>query len=88
MALNKQPPITPAFKPSNPGGYKPDNLSSGSATGKPLVESGVPKTGTVVPTLLRIAMRRLPGFGFGAVHGKAPSTVKQAVTMGSHGNLK
>lgn len=85
--FNAKPPIT-AFKPSNPAGYKPDNLSSGSATGKPLVESLTPKTGSIVPTLLKIALRRIPGFGFGAVHGKAPSTVKNAVTLGSHGNLK
>lgn len=83
-----KPLITPAFKPSNPGGYKPDQLSSGHATQTPFQEQGVPKTGNIIPTLLRIAMRRVPGFGFGAVHGKAPSAVKNAVTMGSHGNLK
>lgn len=86
--MMKPPPITPAFKPSNPGGYRPDKLSSGAATSQPFQEQGVPKTGNIVPTLIRLAMRRLPGFGFGAVHGKAPSVVKNAVTMGSHGNIK
>jgi hypothetical protein len=88
MGFNSKPTNITPFKPSNPGGYKPDQLSSGPASGKPLVEAGTPKTGSIVPTLLKIALRRIPGFGFGAVHGKAPSTVKQAVTMGSHGNLK
>lgn len=89
MPNPNQPQIT-AFKPSNPGGYRPDKLSSGAATQQPFQETteGVPKTGNIVPTLLRLAMRRLPGFGFGAVHGKAPSVVKNAVTIGSHGNIK
>lgn len=82
------PLITPAFKPANPAGYKPNQLSSNHQQPFQETTEGVPKTGNIVPTLLRLAMRRLPGFGFGAVHGKAPSTVKNAVTIGSHGNLK
>lgn len=67
--------------------YKPNVLSSGSATEKPMSESTGPNTGSIVPTLLRLAVRRMAGFGYGAVHNKAPSTVKNAVTMGSHGKV-
>lgn len=78
------PPITPAkpaVKPNNPAKYSPSKQPT-------VAEEIVPKTGTITQTLIRIAMRKLPGFGYGAVHGKAPSVVKDAVTMGSHGNLK
>lgn len=70
--------------------YKPDALLSGGALQKPFeTEEGVPKTGNIVPTLLRLAMRRLPGFGYGMIHGgHAPSVVKNAVTIGSHGAVK
>lgn len=71
----------------NPSSYKPDSLASGGATQKPFSEDIGPRTGSIVPTLLRLAMRRLPGFGYGATHGKSPSTVKNAVTTGSHGKL-
>lgn len=80
----------PAMKPVNPAGYKPESLATNAAKEVPFKEDDiVPKTGSVIPTLLRLAMKRIPGFGYGAVHGgHAPSTVKNAVTMGSHGNLK
>lgn len=69
--------------------YKPDNLASGEATQTLFKEDNTPQTGPIVGTLLRLAMRRIPGFGFGAIHGgKSPSTVKNAVTMGSHGGIK
>lgn len=67
--------------------YKPNLLSSGAATEKPLNASIGPTTGSIVPSLIRLALRRLPGFGFGAVHSKAPTVVKNAVTMGSHGKV-
>jgi hypothetical protein len=69
--------------------YKPDALSSGGATQSPLKEDIGPKTGSIVPTLLRLAMRRMTGFGSGAIHGgKAPSAVKNAMSMGSQGKIK
>ena len=77
-----------AAKPASGTGYKPDALSSGSATQTPLKSGLGPVTGSIVPTLLKLAMRRMPGFGFGATHGSAPSAVKNPVTMGSHGSIK
>jgi hypothetical protein len=96
MSSNPFPSITPASQPfqtSKPGsgtGYKPDALSSGAATEKPMQEANVPKTGSIVPSLLKLAMRRMPGFGVGMPHGAAPQAIKpaNAFTMGSHGSLK
>lgn len=78
--------------PFNPVGqtYKPDPLSSGGATEKPFQETNVPRTGTIVNTLLRLAMRRLPGSGFGAKTLAPTQGVKppsNAMTMGSHGKI-
>ena len=67
--------------------YKPNPLSSGSSDESPLKSSTGPTTGSIVPSLIRLALRRLPGFGYGAVHSKAPTAVKNAVTMGSHGKV-
>jgi hypothetical protein len=70
--------------------YKPDPLASGGADQKPFQEANVPKTGSIVNTLLRLAMRRLPSAGFGAktmaptIGVKPPSN---AMTMGSHGKI-
>ena len=86
--MSNNPLITPAAKPVNSARYKPSQLSSSESNSQPLVESNVPETGNIVPTLLKIALKRLPGFGYGAIHGKAPSVVKDAVKIGSHGNLK
>jgi hypothetical protein len=74
----------------NPQGqvYKPDPLADTGTTQKPFQEANVPKTGGIVNTLLRLAMRRMPAMGFGAVHGNAPKgvgTPKDAMKMGSHG---
>ena len=56
--------------------YKPDPLLSGGSTQKPFQENTVPITGSIIPTLLRLAMRRIPGFGHGMIHNGPPSTVK------------
>jgi hypothetical protein len=92
MANNPFPSITPASnphqaaKPSSGTGYKPDALSSGSATQTPLKSGVGPVTGSIVPTLLRLAMRRIPGVG----HAMTANTqaVKNPVTAGSHGSIK
>lgn len=76
-----------AFNPIGQA-YKPDPVASGGASSRPLQEGNVPKTGNIVPSLLRLAMRRLPAMGFGAVHGSAPIGVRppsNAMTIGSHG---
>lgn len=71
----------------NPVGqqYKPDPLADPGASQKPFQEANVPKTGSIVSVLLRLAMRRLVGFG----HAATPQTkaVKNPMTMGSHGKI-
>jgi hypothetical protein len=75
--------------------YKPDNLASGGASEKPFAEAGAPKAGgpgsSLVSSMLRLAMRRLPGSGFGAMTSPAKTMgVKppsNAMTMGSHGKI-
>lgn len=69
--------------------YKPDLLSSGGATQKAFSESNVPKTGSIVPTLLKLALRRLPGAGFTTAPDVTRGTHSGSVnTAGSHGKLR
>lgn len=68
--------------------YKPDTLSSGGATQKPFSEAGVPKTGSIVPTLIKLALRRLPGKGFATEEHTSGVPKSNAFTAGSHGSVK
>lgn len=65
--------------------YKADPYASSGSTEKPFQENlPSPKLG-FISTLVRLA--RLRGFGYGAKPPK-PSTVKNPMTMGSHGSIK
>jgi len=71
-----------------PKPFKANPYSSGGATEAPFGEHGTPQTHIgFISSLIRLA--RLRGFGFGAKRpGATPvSTVKNPVTMGSHGKI-
>ena len=77
--------------PFNPVGqqYKPDALASGGATQRQFQEQGSPKgSGGIVTTLMRLAMRRMPAHGFGATQNTRSIAKGDAMSMGSHGQIK
>jgi hypothetical protein len=90
MARREEVPwVLMAINPPTGTAYKPDALASGGALEKPFQEANVPRTGSIVPTLLRLALRRLPGMGYSTQQGTSGvKTQKDAFTMGSHGSLK
>lgn len=67
--------------------YSPDPLSSGGSTEKPFAEGGTPKS-SVVSTLLRLALRRMPAHGYAATKNTRAVRSSDAMTMGSHGSTR